>query len=119
MAKIAIIDDSQASIDMMTNILQGQGHTVSAFISGATAEDTLAAIQPDMLLLDVVMPERNGYEVLRGLKRNAATKTIPVILVSSKGEETDIRWGKRLGALDYIVKPYTPDQVIEKLTQHL
>lgn len=86
MAKIALIDDSSATLEMLSSILKGAGHSVQTFSSGVGAEDKLAADTPNLVLLDVVMPERNGYEVLRGLKRKAETKTVPVIMVTSKGE---------------------------------
>ena len=68
--------------------------------------------RPDVLLLDIVMPKRNGYELLRALKRNAQTKTTPVVLVSSKNQESDRAWGKRQGADDYLAKPFTSDQLL-------
>ena len=65
-----------------------------------------------MLLLDIVMPKRNGYELLRSLKRNAHTRTTPVVLVSSKNQESDRAWGKRQGADEYLAKPFTSDQLL-------
>ena len=112
MAKIALIDDSSATLELLASILRGAGHSVQTLSSGVGAEDKLSADAPNLVLLDVVMPERNGYEVLRGLKRQAATKNIPVIMVSSKGEETDVRWGLRQGAADYVTKPFTPETVL-------
>ena len=110
-AKITLIDDSSATLDLLAAILRGEGHSVQTLSSGAGAEAKLLEDTPDLVLLDVVMPERNGYEVLRALKRQSATKTVPVIMVSSKGEDTDIRWGLRQGAADYVTKPFTPETV--------
>ena len=119
MAKIALIDDSTATLDMLSSILERAGHSVQALSSGVGAESVLAADAPNLVLLDVVMPERNGYEVLRSLKRQPATRNIPVIMVSSKGEETDVRWGLRQGAADYVTKPFTPESVLAAVSKQL
>lgn len=119
MATVAIIDDSPAIIEMLTQILRGASHNVISYLDPTAVEDKISETLPDMVLLDIVMPSRNGYEILRALKRNASTKTIPVIVVSSKGEETDVRWGKRQGAVDYIVKPFTPDTILSTIQAHL
>ena len=119
MAKITLIDDSSATLDMLASILRGEGHRVQTLSSGTGAETKLSEDTPDLILLDVVMPERNGYEVLRGLKRQSATKTVPVIMVSSKGEDTDIRWGLRQGAVDYVTKPFTPESVLAAVRKQL
>lgn len=119
MAKISVIDDSKATLDMISDILQKGGHGVTSFSDPNAVEEKLAENKPDLVLLDVVMPERNGYEILRALKRNPETKSIPVILVSSKAEETDIRWGLRQGAVDYVTKPFTPQQLMQAVGSQL
>jgi twitching motility two-component system response regulator PilH len=81
-------------------------------------EQRIEAEKPDAILLDVVMPGRNGYEVLRSLRRNQATKDIPVLVISSKGQPTDIEWGRRQGANGYLTKPYTPES-LRKAVQEL
>lgn len=119
MATITVIDDSSATISMLSSILQQGNHDVVAYTDPTDVETRIAASPPDLVLLDIVMPERNGYEVLRALRRNPATESVPVILVSSKSEETDIRWGKRQGAVDYITKPFTPEAVLDAVRQHV
>ena len=119
MAKIALIDDSSATLDMLSSILKGAGHSVQTLSTGVGAEGKLAADTPNLVLLDVVMPERNGYEVLRGLKRQAETKTVPVIMVTSKGEDTDIRWGMRQGAAGYVTKPFTSESILAAIGEQL
>lgn len=119
MADIAIIDDSQATLDMLATILRRDNHQVRTYQSSLAVEKSLAVTRPNLILLDVVMPERNGYEVLRSLQRNEATKDIPVILVSSKAEETDIRWGKRQGAAAYVTKPFTSEHLLETVNSYL
>lgn len=115
MASIVHIDDSSADTSMMKSILSGAGHTVTSYNDPNGVEEKVAAAKPSLVLLDIVMPQRNGYEVLRAIKRNLSTKDIPVVLVSSKGEETDVRWGLRQGAADYIVKPYNTQTVLSKI----
>lgn len=119
MAKILLIDDSPADIRFMTEVLKGLGHEVASISDAKQAEATIEAEQPALILLDVVMPERNGYETLRGIKRKFPSMPFKVIFVSSKGSETDVKWGLRQGASDYIIKPYTPTDVQNVLSRHL
>ena len=119
MAKILLVDDTPADIRFMTEVLKGLGHTVASTSDPASVEKSIGSENPDLVLLDVVMPERNGYEVLRGIKREFPTPHFKVIFVSSKGSETDIKWGLRQGAADYIIKPYTPADVQAVLNRHL
>ena len=113
MSKIMLIDDAPADLKMMESILKGASHDIVTCINGEGAEEMIDSEKPDLLMLDIVMPQRNGYEILRKIRRNPSQKDLPVIVVSSKGEESDILWGKRQGASDYIVKPYTPERVLE------
>ena len=119
MARIVIVDDSSADLKLMESILRSGNHQVSALSDPLTAEAVIAREKPDLVLLDVVMPLRNGYEVLRDLKRNSATSELPVILVSSKSNDTDVRWGMRQGARDYVIKPYTAEQVLASVQKVL
>ena len=120
MAKIVIVDDSTAELKLMETILTSSGaHTVIALNDPTVAEERILTEKPDLVMLDVVMPAKNGYEVLRGLKRNPSTKDIPVVLVSSKAADTDIRWGLRQGASEYVTKPYKPEQVLEAVQKVL
>lgn len=118
MAKIMVVDDSPADLKFMQSVLAGS-HQVSAVEGGEQLEARVAAENPDLLLLDVVMPERNGYELLRALKRDERTRHVKVIFVSSKGGDTDVKWGLRQGAVDYVVKPYTPETVLSTISKHL
>jgi DNA-binding response OmpR family regulator len=81
-------------------------------MDGDALEDKLSVERPDVLLLDIVMPKRNGYEILRALRKDTRTKTTPVVLVSSKNQESDRAWGKRQGADEYLGKPFTSDQLL-------
>jgi CheY-like chemotaxis protein len=108
MAKLVAVDDSLADLKILENILS-TSHSVVIYQGSENVEQRIASENPDLVLLDVVMPGRNGYEVLRSLKRSEHTKHIPVLIISSKGEPTDVEWGKRQGATGYLVKPYTPE----------
>ena len=119
MAKVMVVDDAYSELKLMESILRGAGHQVVALTDGDTLEDKVAAERPDVLLLDIVMPRRNGYELLRSLKRNAETRSLPVVLVSSKNQESDRAWGKRQGADDYLGKPFTSDQLISTVGRHV
>ncbi len=112
MANILIVDDSPSDLRMLESILTANRHTAATLDDPTQAEARVVADAPDLVMLDVVMPGKNGYEVLRGLRRNPATKDVPVVLVSSKGAETDVSWGLRQGAKAYLIKPYTAEQVL-------
>ena len=112
MAKVMVVDDAYSELKLMESILRGAGHQVVTLLDGDALEDKVTTERPDLLLLDIVMPKRNGYELLRSLKRNAQTRTMPVVLVSSKNQESDRAWGKRQGADEYLGKPFTSDQLL-------
>ena len=117
MGKVMVVDDALSELKMIEGILRSAGHQVVAFEDGEALEDHIADEQPDPLLLDIVMPKRNGYDVLRGIRRDPRTKDTPVVLVSSKNQESDRVWGKKQGAVDYLPKPFTPDQLLGVVRQ--
>ncbi len=119
MAKIAVVDDATEVLALIGGILRAGGHQVITYADGIGLEQKLAAERPDLLLLDIVMPERNGFQVLRSLKKDPATKELPVVLVSSKTQPTDIEWGKLQGADDYLTKPFTPRQLLDSVDRFL
>jgi len=112
MAKVMVVDDAYSELKLMESILKSAGHEVVSLMDGEALEDKLSTERPDVLLLDIVMPKRNGYEILRALRKDARTKTTPVVLVSSKNQESDRAWGKRQGADEYLGKPFTSDQLL-------
>jgi twitching motility two-component system response regulator PilH len=112
MAKVMVGDDAYSDLALMESILTGAGYQVVSLSNGEQLEDRLSAERPDVLLLDIVMPRRNGYEILRALKRDARTRTMPVVLVSSKNQESDRAWGKRQGADEYLPKPFTSAELL-------
>ena len=112
MAKVMVVDDAQSDLKIIESILQAAGHQVLSYASGEQLEEKVAAEQPDVLLLDIVMPQRNGYEILRSVKRDDRTRHTPVVLVTSKTQESDRIWGKRQGADEYVTKPFTAEQLV-------
>ena len=112
MAKVMVVDDAYSELKLMESILRNAGHQVVSLIDGEALEDKVSLERPDVLLLDIILPKRNGFEILRSLKRNELTKGTPIVLVSSKNQESDKAWGKRQGADDYLPKPFTSDQLL-------
>lgn len=105
MARILIIEDSPTDTRVFSQMLERGGHSVRA---AASAEDGIAAAeteQPDLILMDVILPGMSGFQATRALSRSPKTQHIPIIIVSTKGMETDRVWGLRQGAKDYVVKP--------------
>ncbi len=119
MGRIAVIDDAKADLDLIAEILKTARHEVRTFQDVGQIEERLTELVPDLILLDIVLPERSGYEILRNLKRNSATQAIPVVLVSSKKEPHDIAWGKRQGAEGYLPKPFTAEQLLAEVSRWL
>jgi len=114
--KIVAVDDSKSILGFIGSILEKKYDAVLCNDS-SQAEAEILANSPDLILLDIVMPEKSGYEILRKVKRNPTTKHIPVVLVSSKKEETDINWGKKQGADDYLAKPFTEEELLAKVAR--
>ncbi len=106
--KILIVDDSPTERHFLTELLLANGYAVTTADSG---EDALARIKtdlPHLVLMDVVMPGQNGFQATRAIARDPLTQHVPIIICTSKGQETDRIWGLRQGARDYIVKPVDP-----------
>ena len=112
MAKVMVVDDAYSDLMLMESILKSAGHQVVSLADGEALEEKVSAERPDMLLLDIVMPRRNGYELLRALRKDERTRATPIVLVSSKNQESDRAWGKRQGADDYLTKPFTSSQLL-------
>jgi twitching motility two-component system response regulator PilH len=115
MKKILIVDDSQAEIKLMQSVLQAAGYYPVAINDPMKIEQTIDAERPSLILLDVVMPNRNGFQACRELKASAAYGRIPVVLVSSKSTDSDKFWAKQQGADDYVVKPWNKEVLLAVL----
>lgn len=112
MAKILVVDDSLTEREIMKKALEAEGYTVVLANDGDACLKALDEEKFDCVLLDVVMPGKNGYQICREIKKNNFTKDIPVILVTSKGQDSDKFWGMKQGAEDYIVKPFKIEELI-------
>jgi twitching motility two-component system response regulator PilH len=114
MALILIVDDSPTEVHVMKKALEKSGYKTATAQDGAEGVRMAREMTPDLIFMDVVMPGVNGYQATRQLANDPKTKTIPIIMVTSKGQETDKIWGLRQGAVDYMVKPVSPDQLVAK-----
>jgi DNA-binding response OmpR family regulator len=110
--KILIVDDSLAEVKLMEAVLQKAGYWPVALQDPRKIEATVAVERPSLILLDVVMPERNGFQACRELKGNDATRAIPVVIVSSKNTDSDKFWAQQQGADGYVIKPFTPAELL-------
>ena len=119
MTKILIVDDSPTEMFRFKEILAKHGFEVIEATNGADVITLAQAELPDLVLMDVVMPGVNGFQATRQIARGAATKHIPIVIVSTKDQETDRVWGKRQGACDYLTKPIDENQLISTIKQHL
>lgn len=119
MARILVIDDSPTETYRFREILQRNGHEVMEAANGADGISVARAEVPDLILMDVVMPGINGFQATRQLTRGAETKHIPIVIVSTKDQETDRVWGKRQGARDYLTKPIQEESLMRVIYQLL
>ena len=118
MARILIVDDSPTQALSLTKILKKHGHEILTAKNGAEGIEVAKAELPDLVLMDVVMPGVNGFQATRQITKNPSTSHIPVIIVTTKDQETDRIWGARQGAKSYVVKPVEEATLIEAITQY-
>ncbi len=113
MARILIVDDSPSQLMGMKRIVEKLGHEAITAEDGAAGVETAKAQRPDLILMDVVMPNLNGFQATRAISKESTTAHIPIVLVTTKDQETDKVWGMRQGAKAYITKPFNENQLIE------
>ena len=113
MARILIVDDSPSQLLGMKRIVEKLGHEAITAEDGAAGVEAAKASLPDLILMDVVMPNLNGFQATRAISKEPSTAQIPVVLVTTKDQETDKVWGMRQGAKAYITKPFTENQLVE------
>jgi twitching motility two-component system response regulator PilH len=113
--KILIVDDSPTERHVLNDLLTKAGYEVVASDNGEDAIQKAKQVRPDLILMDVVMPGLNGFQATRAISRDADTRNIPIILCTSKSQETDKIWGMRQGARDYVVKPVNRDELLLKI----
>lgn len=119
MARILVVDDSPTESFRFREILQRHGHQVVEASNGADGVTMSRTEKPDLVLMDVVMPGMNGFQATRQITRHPETSHVPVVIVSTKDQETDRVWGKRQGASDYLTKPVDEANVLRVINQLL
>jgi len=115
--KILVVDDEIYILQILEFSLGAEGFEVITANNGELAVEKAVQTQPDLIVLDIMMPVLDGYETCRRLKRQSETKNIPVILLTAKGREADKRLGFEVGAADYIVKPFSPSRLIDRIEE--
>ena len=118
-SRILIVDDTPANIQALAGTLKDKGYQISVATNGRQALEVVGRMRPDLILLDVMMPEMDGFETCRQLKAAAATHDIPVIFLTARTETTDIVKGFDLGALDYVSKPFNAPELLARVNTHL
>ncbi len=119
MARILIVDDSPSQLMGIRRIVEKLGHDALTAEDGAAGVEAAKREIPDLILMDVVMPNLNGFQATRSITREPSTKHIPVILVTTKDQDTDRMWGMRQGAKAYITKPFSETELSELIAQYL
>ncbi|NEQ99295.1 MAG: response regulator [Cyanothece sp. SIO2G6] len=119
MSTVLVVEDSVAQREMITGLLRENGLTVAVASDGVEALEHIQGTRPDLVVLDIVMPRMNGYEVCRRLKADPETQDVPVVMCSSKGEEFDRYWGMKQGADAYIAKPFQARELVGTVKQLL
>ena len=119
MARVMVVDDSPTDVEHLRQMLQRAGYQVLQATSGKDAIDMIRTERPDCIVMDVVMPGVNGFQATRTLSRDPQTASIPIVVVSSKNQETDRLWALRQGAKEYVVKPVKERELIAKINSVL
>jgi DNA-binding response OmpR family regulator len=115
MARILIAEDERDIRDLISFTLSFAGHEVIATANGEEACEKARELLPDLILLDVRMPRMTGYEACEKIKSDETTRHIPVVFLSAKGQEKEVQTGIEVGAIEYILKPFAPDQLTERM----
>jgi len=117
--KILVVDDSKTALFMVLMILKQEAYDLITASDGQQALELAASEHPDLILMDVVMPRKTGFEACRELKQRDDTKTIPVILVTTRGEEENLEAGFASGCNDYVTKPINAQELLAKVRDHI
>jgi DNA-binding response OmpR family regulator len=117
--KILVVDDSKTALFMVTTILKKGPYDLVTAHDGQQALEVAAAERPDLILMDVVMPHKTGFEACRELKGQPQTRDIPVILVTTRGEEQNVVLGFESGCNDYVTKPVNAQELLAKVRDHI
>ena len=119
MKKILIVDDKLEVVELVKATLEGEDYQVIDASDGREALEKIGKEKPNLVLLDIIMPKIDGFEVLDKVKKNPKTKDTPVIMLTARGQKLDKDKGRRLGAQDYIVKPFSPSHLLHKIEEVL
>ena len=119
MALVLIIDDSPTEVHVMKTALEKHGFDTVAAADGSECLELAKRVRPDLILMDVVMPGVNGFQATRTLTRDPTTQSIPIVMISTKSQETDKIWGLRQGAVDFLVKPVSANALVAKAQEVL
>jgi len=117
MSRILVIDDSPTELHIITKMLERNGHQIITADDGDKGIEVAKAEKPDLIIMDVVMPNLNGFKATRSLSRDGETKDIPVVILSSKSMPTDKLWGEKQGAKDYLFKPVDESTLMQTITR--
>lgn len=113
--KILVVDDTRANVNVLSEMLEGQGYEIFVALSGEMALKVIKKVNPDLILLDIMMPGIDGYEVCKEVKSDDETKDIPIIFLTAKVEKEDIVKGFKLGAIDYVTKPFQQEELMARV----
>ena len=113
--KVLVVDDSPTELCNITEIVAKTGCTVLRAANGKEAVELAIKEQPDIIFMDIIMPEMDGYEATRRLSNESSTRSIPIVFISSKSQKADKLWGQMQGGKGYITKPFTEDQIIDQI----
>ena len=118
-AKILVVDDSPTQMKLATSCLATQGYRLITAVDGEEALRKAASEHPDLIVLDVILPGQNGFQICRTLKTSEDTKNIPVVMLTSKNQDSDKFWGMRQGADAYVTKPFVESELLTTVARHL
>jgi adenylate cyclase len=118
-SRILVVDDTPANVQMLSATLKEKGYQISVAVNGKQALEVLSRIRPDLILLDVMMPELDGFETCRRIKASTAWREIPVIFLTARAEVADIVKGFEVGAVDYVAKPFNTHELLARVNTHL
>ena len=119
MAKILIAEDERDIRDLITFTLRFAGHEVIATANGEEAYQKAQEVIPDLIMMDVRMPRMTGYDACRQMKEIEALKSVPVVFLSAKGQDAEVQAGLEAGAVEYILKPFAPDELTARVSKIL
>ena len=116
---ILLVDDSPTEMKLMQQALQGKGYNLVSASDGEEALQKVAQQRPDLVLLDIILPKKNGFQVCRQLKTSPETQNTKIILISSKNQDTDRFWGLKQGASEYLTKPVSPEALLASVARNI